>query len=288
MSEALVESPVAAMPDTAAMARCIGELPALPRALIAAVKVLSQDDVPAADCIDAIERDQALATRMLRLANSAFYGARGQVSSIGDAVQMLGMRTVASVVAAVSLRSTLAQLKCEAFSFETYWEHALSTAIMARELSRPATHDPGEAFLAGLLHDVGQLILVMSHPEQTEQALQLSQEAGIDLYEAERQTIGISHDEVGANVARHWNFPSSIVSAIAAHHVPLPPEPGDRVSLSTVIHLADVLAHQLDSGERDTEALDSLEALATLQLTHDTLQSLFARTEQELAAFSAI
>jgi HD-like signal output (HDOD) protein len=128
----------------------------------------------------------------------------------------------------------------------------------------------------------------MSHPEQTEQALQLSQEAGIDLYEAERQTIGISHDEVGANVARHWNFPSSIVSAIAAHHVPLPPEPGDRVSLSTVIHLADVLAHQLDSGERDTEALDSLEALATLQLTHDTLQSLFARTEQELAAFSAI
>jgi putative nucleotidyltransferase with HDIG domain len=287
MSEALLEPPVAAQPDTAAMARCIGELPALPRALIAAVRVLSQDDVPAGDCIDAIERDQALATRMLRLANSAFYGARGQVSSIGDAVQMLGMRTVASVVAAVSLRSTLAQLKCDAFSFEAYWQHALSAAVMARELSRPAEHDPGEAFLAALLHDVGQLILVMSHPEQAQQALQLSQDTGVDLYEAERQVIGISHDEVGADVARHWHFPASIVSAIAAHHVPLAPEPGDRLSLSALIHLSDALALQLDSGERDFDAMCDEEVWACLHLTEDSLQQLFARTEQEIAAFSA-
>jgi putative nucleotidyltransferase with HDIG domain len=287
MSEALMEPVVAVQPDTAAMARCIGELPALPRALLAAVRVLSQDNVPAGECIDAIERDQALATRMLRLANSAFYGARGQVSSIGDAVQMLGMRTVASVVAAVSLRSTLAQLKCEAFSFEAYWQHALSAAIIARELSRPAAHDPGEAFLAALLHDVGQLILVMSHPEQAERALQLSQETGIDLYESERQVIGISHDAVGADVARHWHFPASIVSAIAAHHTPLPPEPGDRLSLSALIHLADALAQRLDSGEHSCGVPGDEDTRACLQLTEDSLQQLFARTEQEIAAFSA-
>ena len=114
--------------NPAEWARCIRELPSLPSAFIAAVEVLSQDQVPASTCIEAIERDQALTVRVLRLANSAFYGAPGQVSRIGDAVQMLGLRTVASTLAAISLRATLGALHCEGFCFDSYWRHSLCTA----------------------------------------------------------------------------------------------------------------------------------------------------------------
>ena len=178
MNSALLEAPLTQL-EPAAWARCIGQLPSLPSAFIAAVKVLSEDDVPASACIEAIERDQALTVRVLRLANSAFYGVPGKVSRIGDAVQMLGVRTVASTLAAVSLRSTLGSLRCEGFNFDTYWRHTLCTALTARELAKLTSLDAGEAFLLGLLHDVGQLVLAMTSPELEAHALRLCRSQGV-------------------------------------------------------------------------------------------------------------
>lgn len=106
MITASLEPLVLEPPDREVLSRCICELPAVPLALMVAVQVLSRDDLPASACVDAVEREQSLATRLLRLANSVFYGALGQVASVEDAMGILGFRTVASVVAAVSMRST--------------------------------------------------------------------------------------------------------------------------------------------------------------------------------------
>ena len=274
-------------PDSEALARCIGELPALPLALMVAVQALSSDDLPASACVDAVERDQALATRLLRLANSAFYGARGQVASVEDAVGMLGLRTVASVVAAVSMRSTLSLVQCQGFRFEIYWRHALTTAVLARELARPATLDPGEAFLAGLLHDVGQLLLVVAHADWAERALQLSREEQIDLCEAERGLIGVGHDEVGAEVMRHWHFPERLVEAVAAHHSPLPPPPGDRMSLSALVRLADQLAHHIETEGGTAVCPEALDGWENLCLDESFLPNLLERTQREISVFES-
>jgi putative nucleotidyltransferase with HDIG domain len=273
--------------DSEALARCIGALPALPLALMVAIQALSSDDLPASDCVDAVERDQSLATRLLRLANSAFYGARGQVASVDDAVSMLGLRTVASVVAAVSMRSTLALVHCNGFRFETYWRHALTTAVIARELARSVTLDPGEAFLAGLLHDVGQLPLVVAHADWAERALLLSREEQIDLCEAERRLIGVGHDEVGADVMRHWHFPERLVDAVAAHHSPLPAPPGFRVSLSALVRLADQLAHHLETDAGAPVPLASLDDWESLCLDEKFLSALLERTQREISVFES-
>lgn len=274
-------------PDSKALARCIGELPALPLALMVAIRALSSDDLPASACVDAVERDQSLAMCLLRLANSAFYGARGQVASVEDAVGMLGLRTVASVVAAVSMRSTLALVQCNGFRFETYWRHALTTAVIARELARPATLDPGEAFLAGLLHDVGQLLLVVAHADWAERAFQLSRDEQIDLCEAERILIGVGHDEVGAEVMRHWHFPERLVNAVAAHHAPLSAEPGDRLSLSALVRMSDLLAHHIEADNSEPVDVAALDGWESLCQDETFLSALLERTQQELSVFES-
>lgn len=273
--------------DSEALARCIGELPVLPLALMVAVQALSTDDLPASACVDAVERDQSLATRLLRLANSAFYGSRGEVASVEDAVSMLGLRTVASVVAAVSMHSTLAMVQCKGFRFEAYWRHALTTAIVARELARPAALDPGEAFLTGLLHDVGQLLLVVACADWAERALQLSGEEHIDLCEAERRLIGVSHDEVGADVMRHWHFPERLVVAVAAIHSPLLAPPGDRVSLSGLVRMADLLANHIEDESESLTPFAAPDGWEMLCLDESFLPALLERTQSEISVFES-
>lgn len=267
-------------------ARCVRELPSLPSAFIAAVEVLSQDHAPASACIEAIERDQALTVRVLRLANSAFYGAPGQVSRIGDAVQMLGLRTVASTLAAISLRATLGSLRCEGFCFDTYWHHTLCTAISARELARIASLDTGEAFLMGLLHDVGQLILAMTSPEQVAQALQRCRSEGVTMHEAEQRVFGVSHAEVGAAVARQWNFPASIPDAIAGHHRPLLIQPGDGLTACHLVRLANHMAHALEASPTTSESLLTEPLWSDLGIDEQRLRDLTERVNGELLIMS--
>lgn len=271
----------------AAWARCISELPSLPSAFIAAVKVLSEDDAPASACIEAIERDQALTVRVLRLANSAFYGAPGQISRIEDAVQMLGLRTVASTLAAISLRATLGALRCEGFCFDTYWRHTLCTAIAARELARIASRDAGEAFLMGLLHDVGKLILAMTSPALEAQALQLCRSEGVSMHEAEQRVFGVSHAEVGAAVARQWNFPASIPDAIAHHHRPLLVRPMEPLTASHLVPLANHLAHGLEANPHGIESLWVDPLWSDLGISEHGLRNLTERITGELDAMSS-
>lgn len=279
-------TPPARHVEPAAWARCIVSLPSLPSAFIAAVELLSNDDASSASCIAAIERDQALTVRVLRLANSPFYGAQGQVSRIGDAVQMLGLRTVASALAAVSLRTALGSLQCNGFCFASYWRHTLCTAIAAREAARVASLDAGEAFLLGLLHDVGKLILAMTSPELESQALQLARSDGLAMHDAEQQLLGVTHAEVGAVVARQWNFPAAFAEAIADHHRPVPAPAGERPSLPLLIRLANEMAHGVEepSAHMETRLRDPL--WSVLGCSEQDLRTLTARITDELHVVS--
>jgi len=268
-------------------ARCIGELPSLPSAFLAAVEVLSRDDAPASACIEAIERDQALTVRVLRLANSAFYGAPGQVARIGDAVQMLGLRTVASTLAAVTLRASLGSVRCEGFCFDSYWRHTLCTAIAARELAKLASLDTGEAFLLGLLHDVGQLVLAMTSPALEAQALQLCRSEGVSMHEAELRVFGVSHAEVGAAVARQWNFPASLSAAIAGHHGPAPIPTGQRLTGLHLVRLANHMAHELENAANDRESLLADPLWSVLGVSKQRLRDLTERITGELDIMSS-
>lgn len=267
-------------------ARHVGELPSLPSAFLAALDALAHDHAPAAACIEAIERDQALTVRILRLANSAFYGAPGQIACVGDAVQMLGLRTVASALAAMSLRNTLGSLRCEGFCFTAYWRHSLCTAISARELAKIALLDAGEAFLTGLLHDVGKLVLAMTNPALEAQALQLCQAEDLTMHEAERRALGVSHAEVGAAVTRQWHFPASISNAIAAHHRPWRARPMAQLTAPHLVRAANHLAHALEAPPEARAQHLAEPCWLAMGLNEKALHALATRIDAELQPLS--
>ena len=276
--------------DIDALARRVGELPPLPDALAEAVRALGQDSVPTARVIGLIERDQALAARMLRLANSSFYGVPGRVGSIADSVRLLGLRTVTSVLAAVSLRTAIGRPACEGFSFEDYWRHALAAALTARQLAVRVGLDPDEAFIAGLLHDVGRLVLVVHYPQAMARVFEAAREQGLAVRDVERRLLGIGHDEVGAMVTRHWHLPASLSEAIGSHERPAVPVEGVRCSLGCVVHVANTLAHVLDAGPvgDDSAPLLAADLWRALGLSAAEATAMLKATEAGLEALTAV
>lgn len=228
----------------------VRELPAQPEAVRRVQATLQDEDARADDCAAHIARDQALAAKTLRLANSAFYGVPGRVSSIEDAVQVLGLRTLSTLLQAAALTSGLGGTACKAFQAGEFWRNSIGTAICARALASELRLDPNLAFTAGLLHDIGRLALATHFPEQFAATLALQRRDKLPPLQAERQVMGTDHAQVGALVAAHWNYPADIAQAIAQHHEPVPRKtPG--ITVIEVVYVADAIAHAVASAGPD-------------------------------------
>ena len=235
----------------------VRELPAMPEAVRRVQATLQDEDARTEDCAVHIARDQALAAKTLRLANSAFYGVPGRVSSIQDAVQVLGLRTLSTLLQAAALTSGFGGSVSKAFQAGAFWRNSIGTAICARALASELRLDPNVAFTAGLLHDIGRLALATHFPEQFNAALALQQRDKLAPLQAERQVMGTDHAQVGALVAAHWNYPADIAQAIAQHHVPEPRRaPG--VTLIDAVHVADAIAHAVAVSTKKDDKLPPL------------------------------
>lgn len=268
--------------DLAAMGRRIAELPPLPRALAEALRVVGHDELPTSACVEAVERDPVLAAHLLRLANSPFYGVPGRIASVADAVRLLGLRTVAGALAAISLRGTLQGLHCRDFSFESYWRHSLAAAIAARELAARRDCDRDQAFVAGLLHDVGKLMLARFQPELAGRALARAARDKLAPHVAERTELGLSHDAIGGEVARHWGLPEDIAQAIRLHHAPSI-ELAESGPLCTIVQVASAIAHQLDDDAFDAGREVQGWASAALDLDDQVLTQVAAQVAADVA-----
>jgi HD-like signal output (HDOD) protein len=253
------------MPEARALsvlARRISQLPPLPEALRAVTRALQRDDLSAERCITLIESDPALAARTLRLANSAFYGASGQVNSIGDAVRMLGLRTVSGVLTAASMHALLPARACPGFDFMQYWRHAIATGWAARSLAACATQEPDEAFLAGLMHDIGQLVLIALQPGPAAAALALARDTGCSAAAAEQKVFGCTHARVGALVGEHWCLPAAVVQAIGGHHQADSAGGTPALNLCALIGVADTVADVLEQRREAHKGGAAAEVLA--------------------------
>ena len=279
----------AALPDIGTLTQRITALPPLPEAMTAVLLALNRAHLSANRSIELIEHDPALAARLLRLANSAFYGVPGRVASIGDAVRMLGLRTVSGVLAAASVHNAIRIESCSGFDFQAYWQHAIACALAARALAPLAGLDADEAFLAGLMHDIGQLALAAFYPSHASAALARAQANDLSPEHAEQAVLGIAHPQVGALLATHWHFPAPVVRAIAHHHAPEPAGNGQRLSLSGLVQVADAVAHALDLLADPNEAVPAIDpavwqALALPQADAVRIFAEVARGTHEISA----
>jgi putative nucleotidyltransferase with HDIG domain len=235
----------------------VRELPALPQAALDALAMLRDDQASNERCAELIGRDQALAARTLRLANSAFYGVPGRVGSIRDAVYLLGRRTLSSLLAVASVSNQFKATACPAFSFSGFWRHATAVAMASRGIALAMKRDGDQAFTVGLLHDIGRLALATYFPQQLAVAMGQVQELDRDLPAAERPVLGTDHAQIGAQVAAQWNFPPEVVQAIAGHHAPQPA--GGGASLADMVHVADAMAHALDLADNPDELVPAVD-----------------------------
>jgi putative nucleotidyltransferase with HDIG domain len=273
--------------DLALLQQRIAQLPALPRAAAEALAMLRDEDSGADDCARVIGTDQALTARVLRLANSAFYGVPGRVSSVNRAVQMLGKRTLRGALTTVAVGGQFSAIQCEGFCFDGFWRHTIGTAIAAEAIARTRALDDETAFTAGVLHDIGRLALAAHFPHETAAMLELARVHDLPLLEAERLALGTDHAVIGATIASHWNFPGAVQAAIAAHH--LPPQDGNNAGMADVIHVADAIVHALDLAGEACESVPDIDAQAwqRVGLSAEQALELFSCIEQGVIALCA-
>ncbi|MCX7049271.1 MAG: HDOD domain-containing protein [Candidatus Sumerlaeota bacterium] len=198
-----------------------------------------------------IERDPSLAAKILRMANSPYFGAIGEVTGLRQAIVLIGLMETLSTLHFYILMKTMPRFPAvEGFSPDNYWTHSWACAIAARMLGRPQLlirSLPGELYLAGLLHGIGKITLAMKRKEQFAQCLALAREKSIPLHQAERDFLGFTDAALGARMLQAWNIPVHIRAAVEFCVAPAyAPEPYREIA--AVTQMARLMVHHLKIG----------------------------------------
>ena len=239
------------------------DLPALPSAAIQVMKEAESSNGSAQSVARHLSYDQSLTARVLRLANSAYYGLSRKVKDPQEAVVVLGMRCVRSLAVIAATYPFLARpLRGYEVSPESLWQHSFATGIGAQLIAgEMKTASPEVAFTAGLLHNIGKVALSVWLENKVVGMKDIAERANVGFDQLERQLFGHDHAEIGGYLAESWNLPSAISEPIQFHH--RPSDAKVHQSLADCVHIADAMAMELQIGysgewpwyEFDREAL---------------------------------
>lgn len=258
----------------------IKNLPPLPLVAHKLITLMKQDDCSADDVTKILGSDQALAGKVLKLANSSFYGMSGQVGSVSRAVVILGFSAIRSMALGLGMAQAIRTAARE-MDLDYFWRHALFVASSARTLAVDCGRvDPEEVFIAGLIHDLGRLVLEMVHPGL---AGEVAHVAAADLLAAEQEITGMAHTKAGQKVMRHWRLPENLVQIARFHHHPTNHQ-NDETGLAALIQLGEMLTRALGQSREPAPLQPAPEELAaSLNISLDETADLLARVCQEVA-----
>ncbi|MET3131547.1 putative nucleotidyltransferase with HDIG domain [Oxalobacteraceae bacterium GrIS 1.11] len=265
----------------------IHDLPSLPVVVVELLSTMEEDDIDVRLLADKITLDQSLTAKTLCLANSSFYGMQAQVTSIQQAIAVLGFHSIRTLITACSVTVSIAPLAANRFDFQGFWRHSVASAVAAKALAKRLGQNAETAFTAGLLHDLGTLVLATRYPDQYEETIAYRKARDCDNAEAERAVFGFDHALVGSALASHWKFPAVIQCAVAEHHALLRQ---DTLSLPLIIHVANILAHALDLSGQEDELVPPMseEVWRTLALSDDICLAMFKEIELAFLDMSQI
>jgi putative nucleotidyltransferase with HDIG domain len=233
---------------------------------------------------DAIQKDPDLTARLLRLANSPFFGFANRLSTVAEAVSLLGIQQIQDMIVASSVLEQFKGVPDNLVNKHSFWQHSLAVGLTARLLAMERRlPKPDKFFVAGLLHDVGRLVLLSQAEKWVRAVFEVYQREKILLREAEKKVLGYDHQEIAAELLQSWSYPPTLVQAVAFHHTP---------SLSVarldaaVVHIADHLVNAMgigSSGEQFVPPLDE-KAWALLDLNPDILARLVEAVDEQILA----
>lgn len=195
-----------------------------------------------------IEMDPTLTAKLLRLANSAFWGFGANVKSVREALLRLGLQQVRKVVLSSTVMNFFKGVFSEWVNMKDFWMHSLGTAIIARCLAQESRKiNPEEAFAAGLMHDLGRLVFFMQDPSGVQQVFRRYNQQYQPLYEIEAEVLGFTHADLGGVLLNNWGLPVELVQAVRYHHSPLAAN-ANYADHAAIVHFADILAHAMELG----------------------------------------
>jgi HD-like signal output (HDOD) protein len=238
----------------------IDNLPSFPAIVSRLIKVVNSPESSAEDAAELIERDPGLTSKMIRLANSAFYGIPRSISSVSSAVVILGFNTIRSLVLSASVMKLFPGSQKQVVDKERFWKHSIVSAMAAKIIVRHFINvrmmDPESAFCSGILHDIGKLIFNEFMNDEYAEVRSFAEKNGISMLDAETKILGINHAEICKVVSDKWSLPLDLEYSLVYHHNPAA---ADKLhELIATIHFADILAHETGATLWDNEPQPSV------------------------------
>jgi len=258
------------------------EIASLPEIFLKINEMIDSPHHSAADIGRVISNDTALSARLLKIANSVFYGFPSQIDTISRAITVIGTRELRELILATSVTRCFKGLPNDLITMEEFWRHSICCALASRSLAAHRGEQLVERFfVAGLLHDIGSLLVYRKLPELAREALLRAQHNNVPLYQAEQEVMGFDHAMVGAEILRKWKLPEHFQEATEFHHSP---QRAQRFPSDTaLVHIADVISDALqygNSGDPHVPPMDP-QAWQLAGLNDDVVSPVIADVEHQ-------
>ena len=265
------------------------EIASLPEIFLKINEMIDSPRHSAADIGRVISNDSALSARLLKIANSVFYGFPSQIDTISRAITVIGTHELRELILATSVIRSFKGIPNDLVTMEDFWRHSVCCGLAARSLAAYRGEQLVERFfVAGLLHDIGSLLVYRKVPELAREALLRAQHNNVPLFQAEQEVMGFDHAMVGAEILRKWKLPEHFQEATEFHHSP---QRAQRFPSDTaLIHIADVIADALqfgNSGDPHVPPMDP-HAWQLAGLTDDVVSAVIADVENQFGHVLAL
>jgi putative nucleotidyltransferase with HDIG domain len=257
----------------------IQKLPSMPSVVMEILDSFSNENLNINTLATKVSSDLVIAARVLRVANSSFFGLSHQIGSISEAISILGFNNLRGIVTAASVINVFSSTE-NGLDMQAFWRHSIATAVYAKVLAKQIGLNSETAFTAGLLHDIGKLVMSVYFP-MTFARVNISEiRSTSDSLQAEKTAFGLDHAEIGGEVAKRWNFPVEIRDAISLHHTENNAD--EENVLVHVIYVANLFANALQNGGIRDEYADALLAAVNvrLKINRDQLEALAKEAQQ--------
>ena len=220
----------------------LSALPTLPGVVRFVSTMVEEGSASMQEVGETISRDQVLSAKILRMVNSPFYGFPGRIASVTHALVLLGFSVVKGLILSQAVFDNLSK------QHRGLWEHSFGVAVISRRLAKAmGIQDSEEFMIAGLLHDLGKVVLAVVEPERYEAAVQLANRDRLHIAQAERHVFGVDHCEVASWICDRWHLPPRLVDALCHHHAPGTVQ--HDAEATAVVHVADIFARAMGYGE---------------------------------------
>jgi len=229
----------------------IHNVPSMPTLYFSIMRALVSPNNTIEQIGQIVAQDPAMTAKVLQLVNSSFFNIARNIVSPGEAIQYLGVGRLRSLALSLHIFSCFDRQSIPRLSVERVWDHSLTTAVLAEKIVRAAHGDrdaQDAAYVAGMLHDIGKVLLAANLPQEYGRAIEIASETRIPMIAAERKVFGVSHAEVGAYLLGLWGLPVEIVEAVALHHDPLPTVT-DHLSPLAAVHVASALENEAKNND---------------------------------------